>query len=92
MLAGPEHRVHSVTVENAGPLQAIQREQQMREKDPADLIFDVLDMDKDGQLTKGEFRAQTTDTFAFAGPRLTGRFGSNSGRNGRAEMRQRGAR
>ena len=66
--------------------QAIQREQQMREKDPADLIFDVLDMDKDGQLTKGEFRAQTTDTFAFAGPRLTGRFGSNSGRDGRAAL------
>ena len=66
--------------------QAIQREQQMREKDPADLIFDVLDMDKDGQLTKGEFRAQTTDTFAFAGPELTGPFGSNSGRDGRAPL------
>ena len=56
--------------------QAIQREQQMREKDPADLIFDVLDMDKDGQLTKGEFRAQTTDTFAFAGPHTNSPFGS----------------
>ena len=26
ILAGPEHRIHSVTVENAGPLQAIERE------------------------------------------------------------------